>query len=239
MTCVKCNDTGFEIIERNGTSSARRCVCRPIPQPPDPGKTPLSPESATAGARVLMEYFAFAPKGDSAETMLANGLMNICSTVEQLNWLIPRACELYTTWGGKSGCGLPGLRQILGSKFTPKDGQYLLSTEAYPDGVPPERQLPEPTNAFRALPSGHEVSAAPSIERAIQDAANAKNMATYKPFHRPIAGGIITKPVKPVTQADIDAAVQELRRQKSAELDHAAKELIGAQANSQPGGKER
>jgi hypothetical protein len=76
-----------------------------------------------------------------------DAVIRMCATKEQAWWLARRVTELYTRWGG---CGVPGLRQILCSKYHPRDGVESKPTEAFPEGIPSE--YPEP--AQLALPAG-------------------------------------------------------------------------------------
>jgi hypothetical protein len=103
-------------------------------------------------------------------SMIANALVDMCHTEDEAKWVVRQACELHATWGS---CGIPGLRQIVGMLHTPKDGISVISTEAYPDGLP-QKQLPGP--ALPALPPGRVASRDQLMESGVKMLAAAHSM---------------------------------------------------------------
>lgn len=203
MTCEKCDGTGWIVIETATTSAVKPCSCRAPAKPKKPEKvTPLTVAEAAAHVRTLCDTLAFAP-GTAGQSIITAALMKMCETAEQAAWLIPRACELHTEW---KTCGIAGLRQILGTKYKPKDGVMVTSTEAYPEGIPSTRPDPEPL--LLGLPPGRLVSGDLEMDESIQ------RLAQVKSIDRP---PIINPDYKPITQSDIDRAREEHLLKKARE----------------------
>jgi hypothetical protein len=194
MTCGLCDGSGWKIRERGPYSGVAPCVCQQANRPSEP-RTPLTVGETLAAVNVLCETLAFAPTTDAARVLIANGLMEMCETAEQLRYVISRAVNLHTKW---HTCGLPGLRQILCSKYRPRDGLVITATEAYPEGVPPDKPLVETPRQFQ-LPAGVLVSADPAVEAEVRTIARAK---------------VVPSPAKPITQADIDAILARRKKQE-------------------------
>src|SRR5689334_23222783 len=98
MTCNKCEGTGWVVDDRG----ARRC--RACAKTEAPG-TPLTSEALVGAIRAL-QVLAFFPTAPEAHTMIGDALGSMCSTVEQVRYVIRRAVGLYQTW---DKCGIPGL----------------------------------------------------------------------------------------------------------------------------------
>lgn len=209
--CKVCGETGWIIVERpDGGTYAKVCDClRTRKTESAVGQTILTPETAAFAVEGLCEGLAHAPRTEVGKAIITNALLSMCSTLEQATWLVQRACMLHIKW---STCGLPGLRQILCSKYAPKDGITVSSTEAYPEGVPseqPQTVAPVPP----ALPPGHVVSVSPSVDAAVQELVEAKRLPSpQKPtrFARPPAPTIPeSRPDgKRITQADVEREIE-------------------------------
>jgi hypothetical protein len=74
----------------------------------------------------------------------------------------------------------------------------ITATEAYPEGVPPDKPLVETPRQFQ-LPAGVLVSADPAVEAEVRTIARAK---------------VVPSPAKPITQADIDAILARRKKQE-------------------------
>lgn len=170
--CENCGGVGWILVERPDRDSfVKVCDCRRAQKADSaPRRTILAPETAALAVEGLCEILDYAPKTEIGKAIITNALLSMCSTVEQVTWLVQRACMLHTNW---RTCGIPGLRQILCSKYAPKDGIEVSSTKAFPDGVPseqPRRVAPAPA----VLPRGHAASANPSLDAAVQELTEAK-----------------------------------------------------------------
>jgi len=170
--CQICAGSGWIIIERpDGVSGAKISDCRRIQKTSfAPGKTNLTPEAAAFIVEGLCENLAYAPKTEVGKAIITNALLSMCSTQEQAAWTVQRACMLYTKW---SGCLLPGLRQIVCSKYPTKDGINLSHSEGYPEGIPPEHP-PRRVPASPALSSGHVASVRQNVDTVVQEPEEAK-----------------------------------------------------------------
>ncbi len=121
---------------------------------------------------------------------------SMCDTEDQVRWLVNRMTSgIYSKW--------PGVREMRAcyvSRFKPKDGINATS-EVYLDGLPtdptarPRIEAPQ----LLALPEGHTVSADPQAEAAVKIAVELIKLKSL-PFNAP------------VSQAEIDAAPEWLRR---------------------------
>lgn len=200
MSCEHCGGSGWVTVETPTASFAKRCACYQPPTNTEPQGTQLRENDAIAQVEVLCGTLAFAPPSGS-RSMIVKAVMSMCRTVEQLEWLTERACELHTEW---KTCGIRGLRQIISSRWTPKDGLVITSTEAYPEGIPSSRKEPEPLR----LPPGTVASADLEMDQSIQRLAQVKSMGRPAP---------INPNFKPLTQADIDKAREEWAAKKARE----------------------
>ena len=215
--CKLCDDSGWVRVERGDITAAKRCVCREIGTSAETG-TPLTLEAAAQATTILCELLDYSPSSDESRAIIADSLMSMCATVDQVRWLVRRTPQLHVKW---RTCGIPGLRQIFCSKYRPKDGLMICSSEAYPEGIPTEKSAGLAAGV-RALPSGHAVSVGPSIEAAVSDLSDAKRMPTAGDGLRIVPPGVRrssevqANPDAPkITQADIDQEVERHRRAKA------------------------
>jgi hypothetical protein len=93
----------------------------------------------------------------------------MCSTEDQVRWLVKRTLAICNEWPGPLV-----LRQILCSRFKPADGIEAGGTASFPDGVPAER----PIDGFApvALPPGRTVSADRELDDAVVNLAKLKRL---------------------------------------------------------------
>jgi len=163
----------------------------------------------------LLKYF---PADDGARLELAKLVASMCADESQVEWLVKRTLSLCSDWPGPLV-----LRQILCSKFKPADGISAGPSEAFPEGPPSEtgdmRCLAERELGIGerlALPAGHVATVDPGFDKLIRLVASQLDMnrprrtAPAKPPEEP------TNPnYKPITQADIDRAVEELHEKRA------------------------
>jgi hypothetical protein len=207
MTCEKCEGTGWVIYETRNGSAARRCSCYVAP-PKEPEGTPLTEKDAIAQVALLCQTLAFAP-GPGGQALVVKALLAMCSTKEQAIWLITETCARHTKW---ETCGIPGLRQILGWRYMPKDGLTCISTEAYPDGKPIEAGVSFPK--MLALPPGRSYSIDPDLERSMLALAEAKSLSPA-PRRVKVPDIAVNTNFKPFTEEDIRKAREEYREKKA------------------------
>lgn len=227
--CPDCEPYGGAwrlVTSTDGTESLGRCLCdrgralkalraatEAIPAVAEPQ---ISQLAASYACEILAGTLPFFPK--DASVGIVSELMSLCDSEASLNWLVTRMSRLYSRWPGTRE-----MRILYCSSRRPLSGEYLscAGSEHYPDGFPPEspaeaKQLE--AGPMLALPPGHVVSASPTIDRAVQELAEAKDLnrvglPTPKVHDVPV----IRNPS--ITQADIDRAVEEHRlRQAQREL---------------------
>jgi hypothetical protein len=225
MNCQQCNGMGW--IERSGGMA--RCECRKtsgVPQQPlNQRELAALAMAATKASQELgsMPDYPYAID-ESARQAVADALSRMCWTPEQVQWVRRRATLLFRNW---KQCGEAGLRQILVSKFPPRDdiesGPMAIS-EGYPEGLPDEkenltgyqiaegqrrRELTEPATKDRLLSSGIKQLAAsshlPTPAYALPPEQRKLPLVPQlpPPIPPPLPDG------KEITKADIEA---ELRR---------------------------
>jgi hypothetical protein len=95
----------------------------------------------------------FFPADPDARLGIALEIVDMCSTIEQVEWLVRRAPKIFQQWPG-----MREVRALLCSKFAPKDGCEVFS-ELYTDGIPSELQSVRSIEAERdprdrSLPPG-------------------------------------------------------------------------------------
>ncbi len=160
----------------------------------------------------LLQYF---PADDGARMELAKLVARMCSDESQVEWLVNRTIALCTEWPGPLV-----IRQILCSKFRPADGISAGATELFPLGPPSEagdmrciaeRGAPE----LLALPPGHVASVDPELDNMIKELAVKMDMRRPKPKPKPAAEVPTNPNFKPITQADVDRAVAEVREKRA------------------------
>jgi len=175
MTCEMCGGSGWIVRESAAGSSAKPCSCRKTTAPTMPFRDrgiPLTVESAATHVAMLCDTLAYAPspppKGVGRAAIVV-ALMEMCSTDDEAKWVVQRAMSLHTKW---ETCGIPGLRQIVSSIRIPKDGISLLSTDRYPEGVPPIKSLQAVLSFPKRLAPGASTTAdgqlATGLDRAAQ-----------------------------------------------------------------------
>lgn len=223
--CPECEPYGGlgKLVTQNGNEAIGPCTCargialKAMREARDRIPTSAEPVVSAEAARhaceilgALLEHFPLSEMGQAA---VAAELRALCTDEDGLLWLTKQLPRLYSRW--------PGAREVrilYCSRFRPHSGQDMASavSESYPDGFPPEspaeaKQLE--AAPMLALPPGHVVSASPTLDRAVQELAEAKDLnrvglPTPKVHDVPV----IRKPS--ITQADIDRAAEEYREKK-------------------------
>ena len=145
----------------------------------------------------LLRFF---PSDENARAALVLLIGRMCSTEDQVRWLVQRTLAICNEWPGPLV-----LRQILCSKVKPADGIETGGTSAFPDGAPSEKRIEAPT--MPALPPGHVVSA----DRQLDDAV--KSLAASKGFKR------LALPVAPTPRILKDPLTAEQRATIQAQID--------------------
>ena len=213
MKCPLCEGTGWQQFPEG----VRKCQCR---KPQQAAATLSKPDLAAltiAATKASEEFGAWAdyPKGlePAARRAVAAQLVQMCSTPQQVEYITRRAIGLFRCW---KECGVPGLRQILVSKFRARDGIEsgpLAISEAYPEGLPGEKDGLTGYQLHEGLDPA--VITDKKLLPGIQNAAQQKRIATPqyalppdKREPRPVPIPIM----KPVTPADIEA---EMKRRKN------------------------
>jgi hypothetical protein len=150
------------------------------------------------GELTLLRFF---PGEQGARTALFLLIGRMCSTEDQVRWLVQRTLALCNEWPGPVG-----LRQIHCSRFKPADGISAGCSSIFPDGVPSEKQIE--AAPLLALPPGHVATVDAGYDRSIRLLAASKDMNLLL---RPAPAEVPTNPnFKPITQADVNKAVDEL-----------------------------
>jgi carbohydrate-binding DOMON domain-containing protein len=155
------------------------------------------------GGLTLLKFF---PSDPGARLELAKLVGRMASNEAQVEWLVQRTTALCNEWPGPLA-----LRQIFCSKFKPADGIEAGGTSMFPDGPPSEQKIEAPS--LPALPAGHVATVDAGYDRAIRLLAAAKDMDRLK---RVAIQEAPTNPdFKPITQADVDRAVDELHEKRA------------------------
>jgi hypothetical protein len=160
----------------------------------------------------LLRFFPSDPAGRLA---LAKLVASMAQSLDQVEWLVARTVLLCNEWPGPRT-----LRQIFCSKFKPRDGIEAGPTEMFPEGVPSEHPIQAPVR--QALPSGMEKEIASlAVAKSLDlvpyeeppDYAHLEELrrARLRRQHREIFEAL---GLKPVTQEDIDRAVEEARKKR-------------------------
>ena len=173
-----------------------------------------------------MKYF---PGDDDARLGIIEQVGGMCSTEDQVEWLVNRMPKLYADWPG-----MGEMRAVLCSKYKPKDGCESYSS-TFPNGIPsekPEKQWALPPASTLALGPGEPISAAPSLNGYVQQLAEMKRMDNVNPIKPPDLPAARLTPENTITEADIKRAVDELRRKKAEEEAGLKPELVGAEKKS-------
>lgn len=159
----------------------------------------------------MLPYFP--GESEHVWTALVALVGSMCSSIEQVRWLVQRMTSgIYAQWPGPQE-----LRACFCCRFKPKDGVSAFSS-VYPDGLPPDPTAPPrpelAAGSALKLAAGELVSADPALARRVALLARTKDL------DRLPRRGNSTPPTpdyRPITQADIDAAVQEHRNRKALE----------------------
>ena len=171
----------------------------------------ISEETATMCVSML-SAIRFFPSEAGARIAIASELQSMCNSDIQALWLARRMVRLFSEWPG-----VPDLRAVFCSQHVPLDRyQPLTICQAYPEGIPSE--IEEPKTQTLALPAGHTVSADARLDQSVRMVARALDMnrALREDTARKAAEIPPTNPnFKPITQADIAKAVDEVREQRA------------------------
>jgi len=210
--CKDCAGTGWLIVGRAGVTGAKRCACMPPiaarPVPPERAEPVLSADEISLAVEGLSSIPWF-PKEEGARTMIADAVARLCSSGPACFELVRVMIDRYRQW--------PGVHEmricycaLIGSPLSGDDLRTKVS-EFYPDGF--GRSLPSVGRA--ALPPGHVATVDAAFDRSVRLLSAAKDLDRVKRA-RAAAPEAPTNPnFKPVTQADIDAAVNELRDKRA------------------------
>jgi len=166
-------------------------------------------EAATlVGQLAMLKFF---PSDEFARAALVRMLREMCATFEQGQWLIDRALEWYSEWPGPRE-----LRVLYNYRFRSARGLDLGPTaisETYPEGFPPDPTV-ERKEPLLLPPPG--MTPAEIAEAKAEAEGIRRQLAQMKSFPEPPKPPEPTNPnYKPVTQADIDAAVQANREARA------------------------
>jgi len=214
--CSEC--AGFNGFWKETPNGFRRCDCprgqalNALDHPPPKKDTPVAPRlsaAAIAQAAKALAAMDFYPTetNDEARTMIAAEIGQMCSTPAEAQWLVRQMLRLYRKWPGPRE-----MRILFCQEFRPLDGMDFLNEESsvYPDGIPleskpqPHPLMIGPSDTLEPVEPDAELLAA--FARALERSRKMERpRLTLVPSNRP-----------PITQADIDRAVQE-HRQKLAE----------------------
>jgi len=209
-TCTKCGDSGW--LER--PDGMVRCECKKRPAPPKLSAQEIV--ALTAAATEASHQLACIPEyplEKPARQPIADALISMCASIEQIEYIVHRAAALYSHRRWRE-CGIAGLRQILLFKWPARDGINSgpeTMPEGFPEGLPgadglvgydAEKQvIPQSIPRGLLLTSGDEAPV--DLSDALQKLGEAKRLP---PANAPL------KNVRPITQADIDAAVAKRRK---------------------------
>jgi hypothetical protein len=159
-----------------------------------------------AGLCAELTLLRFFPADENGRAALVALVGRMCANEDQVRWLVQRTLALCNEWPGPVG-----LRQILCSKFKPADGISAGCSSIFPDGVPSEKRIEAP--ALIALPAGHVATVDPGYDQSIRALAIVKDINRVP---RPAPAEVPTNPdFKPITQADVDRAVNELHEKRA------------------------
>lgn len=155
----------------------------------------------------LMKFF---PSDPDARTALVGMICEMCESNEQIEWLVKRTIQLHNDWPGPRE-----LRAVLCSKHKPKDGIEAYS-DVYVNGIPSEDEAKNARiegTAFKALAAGQPITGAPSLAVNVAQLAEMKRSThAYPKRPDPLP---VSKDFKPITQADIERAVQKNRDKRA------------------------
>ena len=153
-----------------------------------------------------MATIPFFPAEETARLALVDTLGEMAENEDQVRWLVRRMRNLYSQWPGERE-----MRACFCSRYRPKDGLNAYST-VYLDGLPSEHPQTQPLLPGR--------SADPQLAAAVSELAEMKRLpAPSKPFPVVTDAPMIAltreqKHYKPITEADVRAAVERLHQEQ-------------------------
>jgi hypothetical protein len=179
-----------------------------------------------AGDLMALKFF---PTDDGGRLAIMKLIGQMCSDEDQVRWLVARTLTLCDEWPGPRT-----FRAIFCKRYKPVDGVDLrmFRSENFPDGIPNEK----PEILTPLLPPGHESSAAPKLEAAIEQTAAELQMPPARLIGRSerefseLLEETITAPqdrqvlpreqptnpnYRPITREDIERAEMEHRAKKN------------------------
>jgi xanthine dehydrogenase iron-sulfur cluster and FAD-binding subunit A len=178
--CEQCNGEGW-IYRTNaaGVVGAGRCDCRKTKAlqlhaltREEQIQLAIAAAEGAEDLEAMADYYA----GKAGRRVITEALIRMCSSAEEVRYVVRRAVHCHTSW---KRCGVPGLRQALISKYIARDGIQHAITEDYPDGLPSEidgctgYEAIEATE-LTALPAGAPQSQDPEIAEAVHKLAEKK-----------------------------------------------------------------
>jgi hypothetical protein len=168
----------------------------------------ISEETAALGVSML-SIIPWFPTEGPARFVVAGELQSMCRSEEEMDWLVRRMTRLFERWPG-----IPAMRAVFCSRFNPLDRlQSTAVIEAYPEGIPSE--FPEVMAPHLALPPGAIASADSHLDSGVRLVAQALDMNRVPArLPRPVPSPISAN-YQPITQADIEKAVQELHEKRA------------------------
>lgn len=232
--CEECGPEGrFRVIEVRGETVYARCRCKRgrmlaamsnRPVPPQRAEPVLTADEIS-GAVEGLSAIPWFPKEEGARTMIADAIARLCSDSRSCFELVRRMVDGYKGWPGVREmricyCALVGL---------PLSGEDLHSaiSEYYPEGfggpivstaprlvlpagaTPAERTLDDA--AWRASLEKDLTTIAPQREYTVDPV---KTLEDRKEFLRQQHRELMSQ-IKPITQADVDRAVEDLREKRA------------------------
>jgi len=206
--CETCQGNGWVVTSRG----AKRCTDCISEKPID--QRERIDERSLAQAVKALSVLAFFPVESAALAVIGEALSSMCPNVPSLRYVVSRACTLYRSW---DKCGIPGLRQIVCSRYRPADGIESGPTDAYPMGLPADPTLPHNAllsgSPLKRIGPDDELSGDLEFDRKLRLLAHTKdlNVRLRKKTPEPPSG------FKLITAADIERAVQENRDRKARE----------------------
>ena len=160
----------------------------------------------------VLQYF---PSDIDARAAIAKDLADICPNIHEARWLAKRMRQLFAEWPGPRE-----LRAVYCSRNKPRD-EIEAGSSIFPDGVPSPVAGSElawypaiESAPILQLPPGHVITADITLENDIRRLAAAKDLNRRK------AEEVRNPDYKPITEADIQAALEENRDR------HAREELL-------------
>jgi hypothetical protein len=185
--------------------------------------TTLSEENAMVGVMLLSDM-DFYPAERLVRMKIADELRCLCRDYEEMDWLVTKMIRLFTKWPK-----IPALRHVFFSRYLPLDGIKPIGIceaviEAYPDGIPVDHIEAPAAGTFKAIaPPEFGARIKMVADEFKMDTPPAPKADTAKARRPPEKPKRKTKEFpdrptnpnfKPITQADIDRAVNQLRESR-------------------------